>query len=693
MIWVMVQFASTILLAVASGFAAMCAGRVCLAPTTGKMASRLRTSLVLICIGGLVLLAKLAATVQLAATAGWIVVEDKAVAQLPMLLIPAAAVLWCSIPAAKAIRADIRAAAGAPKEPPSPQARLSAAEPLWAFPVCLAYIGALLSVIQQFFIAEWPLPVGKILAVWAVFAAWACLLWIELRNRHRRLANSGVPEQGTRAARLYRKGGAVLAAASVLVIWYVLGAQASRVPDRMSMAGDGHAGGHARHAATAAQPVSVAELTGPRSALPDRYFYLEAQKTMVTLPSGEQREAWTFNGELPGPELRVKEGELVEVALYNRDVDAGVTIHWHGIDVPNAEDGVAGLTQDAVMPEQLHIYRFVADEAGTYWYHSHHQSSRQVQMGLYGVIIVEPDEAPAQPAVDLTVMLHDWQTENGTTVTLGGPDRLRRVKAEPGTPVRLRFVNAGNLPASVYISGVPFRVTAIDGADLHEPGDLTGARLELAAGGRYDVTFVMPETAVGVARRGGPFAQDSGALVLSPADEGLPPDAAADSVFDPASYGTPAAAKFGPDTRYDRHYTLVFDNRLGFYNGKFNFVQTINGRVFPDAPMFMVREGELVKMTLANRGFEDHPMHLHGHHIQVLSRNGKAVTGSPWIADTLNVAPGERYEVAFEADNPGIWMDHCHNLDHAAVGMSAHVAYEGYYSPYEIGGATVNQPE
>jgi Putative multicopper oxidases len=86
-------------------------------------------------------------------------------------------------------------------------------------------------------------------------------------------------------------------------------------------------------------------------------------------------------------------------------------------------------------------------------------------------------------------------------------------------------------------------------------------------------------------------------------------------------------------------------------------------------------------------------MHLHGHHIQVLSRNGKNVTGSPWIADTLNVAPGEWYEVAFEADNPGIWMDHCHNLDHVTAGMSAHVAYEGYYSPFEIGRATVNMPD
>ena len=84
--------------------------------------------------------------------------------------------------------------------------------------------------------------------------------------------------------------------------------------------------------------------------------------------------------------------------------------------------------------------------------------------------------------------------------------------------------------------------------------------------------------------------------------------------------------------------------------------------------MQMVREGDLVKMTFANRSFMDHPMHLHGHHVLVLSRNGEPVSGSPWWADTLNVAPGETYEVAFRADNPGLWMDHCHNLAHGRPG-------------------------
>ena len=86
-------------------------------------------------------------------------------------------------------------------------------------------------------------------------------------------------------------------------------------------------------------------------------------------------------------------------------------------------------------------------------------------------------------------------------------------------------------------------------------------------------------------------------------------------------------------------------------------------------------------------------MHLHGHHMLVLSRTGSRVSGSPWWTDTLNVESDERYEVAFRADNPGIWMDHCHNLGHAAAGLTMHVAYEGVTTPFQIGGAAHNHPE
>ncbi|MEI0739777.1 multicopper oxidase domain-containing protein [Paenibacillus sp. JTLBN-2024] len=114
---------------------------------------------------------------------------------------------------------------------------------------------------------------------------------------------------------------------------------------------------------------------------------------------------------------------------------------------------------------------------------------------------------------------------------------------------------------------------------------------------------------------------------------------------------------------------------MGFYNGKFNYLWTINGEVYPHTPTLVVKEGEKIKTTFINKSLSEHPMHLHGHHMTVLKKNGKSVE-TPWVTDTLNVNPDETYEVAFTADNPGMWMDHCHILDHAAVGMMLHLMYD-----------------
>ena len=120
---------------------------------------------------------------------------------------------------------------------------------------------------------------------------------------------------------------------------------------------------------------------------------------------------------------------------------------------------------------------------------------------------------------------------------------------------------------------------------------------------------------------------------------------------------------------------------------------SINGHLFPDVPMFMVTEGDVVVMEIHNSSDDAHPMHLHGHHAVVLSRDGEPATGSPWWVDSLEVGVGETYEIAFLADNPGIWMDHCHNLPHAAEGLVAHLMYTGVTSSYRVGGDAENQPE
>lgn len=153
------------------------------------------------------------------------------------------------------------------------------------------------------------------------------------------------------------------------------------------------------------------------------------------------------------------------------------------------------------------------------------------------------------------------------------------------------------------------------------------------------------------------------------------------------------ALRARPLTGTDRNFQLEIDRRLGFQHGRVGYYWSVNGQIFPRMPMLMVSEGDLVRVKFVNRTTAHHPMHLHGHHVLVLSRNGEAATGSPWWTDTLNVAPGESYVVAFLADNPGIWLDHCHDLQHAADGFVMHLAYEGVSTPYAVGENTHNRPE
>ncbi|MGY1434608.1 multicopper oxidase family protein [Streptomyces reniochalinae] len=532
-----------------------------------------------------------------------------------------------------------------------------------------------------------------------------------------------------------------------------MAAEHSRLPGRMGGSSHTHAYDTGGGPSAGSGPArDVADLKGDHEGKPDRRFTLTATDRTRHLASGEKVAALAFNGRLPGPELRVRRGELVEVVLVNRDVEGGVTLHWHGVEVPNAEDGVAGVTQDAVGPGRRHVYRFRPARAGTFWYHSHQQSSTAVARGLFGALIVEEPEKPGDAGgagpdvVDRTVVAHAWAVGGATSA--GGPPRggaggdsggaggalsgvngtgaplrtalgddtgPRKEKVPAGTRVRLRLVNADNCPRTYSLAGTPFEVAAIDGNPVHRPTALRGRLLRVAGGGRYDVTFRQPAgpvqlTVVGDANASsashgfegcgedgayGAGRPETASLLLAPGavTPKETPEPVTGPVFDPLHYGTPTRAPFGPSPSFDRDFSLVLGNSFGFFDGRPMVLWTINNAVYPDIPALLVHKGDLVRTTFLNRSLDDHPMHLHGHRMLVLSKDGKKATGSPWWTDTLNVAPGERYEVAFRADNPGLWMDHCHNLDHARDGMVLHLAYDGVTSPYETGSKTGNQPE
>ncbi|MGH3738528.1 MAG: multicopper oxidase domain-containing protein, partial [Micromonosporaceae bacterium] len=151
-------------------------------------------------------------------------------------------------------------------------------------------------------------------------------------------------------------------------------------------------------------------------------------------------------------------------------------------------------------------------------------------------------------------------------------------------------------------------------------------------------------------------------------------------------YGEPAAVPFGAGNA-DRHFTIVLDRGVAMVDGVPAYAQTVNGRGYPSVPDQLVTEGDIVRFTVVNRSLETHPWHLHGHPVLVLSRDGTPPSGSPLWLDTFDVRPGEVWEVAFEATNPGIWMNHCHNLPHAHQGMMLRLRYDGVTTPFAGHGA------
>jgi len=429
--------------------------------------------------------------------------------------------------------------------------------------------------------------------------------------------------------------------------------------------------------------VSIESLTADPRRPADVHVRLVARRERIRIPGGHAVEGCTVNGSSPGPVLRARQGQLVEVEFVNETVSDGATLHWHGLEVPCAADGVAGITQNAVRPGETFAYRFVATHAGTYWYHSHQVSHEQVVEGLLGAIVIEPSaDGPPTTGIDVVATLHLYDGQ----YALNGAAADLRVDAAPGTTARVRVVNTDNGSASVW-SAAPFRVVAVDGREWHEPGDVNDRMVVVPAGGRADIALTVPDSGAVRLHTGGARSVVVGDPAATPERAPQPRE-----VLDLLGYGTPAPLGVDPG-RANRTFDYVIGRSVGFIDGRPGWFWTINGRMYPDVPMFDVARGDVVRMRIRNDSSEVHPMHLHGHHVVVLSRDGHRATGAPWWADTIGVQPGESYEIAFVADNPGIWADHCHNLPHAVDGLIAHLAYDGVTTPFTIDGAHGNQPE
>jgi len=444
-------------------------------------------------------------------------------------------------------------------------------------------------------------------------------------------------------------------------------------------------------------------------------FTLTAQTSNLEVEPGRTLPVWTFNNSVPGPEIRVKQGDKVKITLKN-ELPEPTSIHWHGVPVPISMDGIPGVTQNAVQPGQSFTYEFTANNPGTYWYHSHQDSVNQIDRGLYGSFIVEAKDD--QVNRDYTLMLDEWMSSGSGNSTgnmnmdnMNGMDHsnmsnmnhgnmnmynlltingksgavIDSLPVKQGDKVRLRLINAGYKSHTLHLHGHEWKVTATDGQPVNDPQWLKNSLLTIAPGERYDVEFEANNpgqwyleahgTEPGVKGMKIKIAYDGAAKSTDQPDDALlnlP-------VFDLTRYGQAGKSSFQLDQKFDVEYTM----NLGTESKNGSPIYTINGKTFPNTDPIQVKTSDKVKVRLVNNSASDvHPMHLHGHFFQVLSKNGKPLEGSPIVKDTLNLNPGEEYVVAFAANNPGDWMFHCHDLHHAAAGMATDMNYTDYKSDY-----------
>ena len=427
-------------------------------------------------------------------------------------------------------------------------------------------------------------------------------------------------------------------------------------------------------------------------------------------PAGPETQIWGYNGSVPGPVLRFRQGDTLDIQVRNA-LPQVTTVHWHGVRVPNAMDGVPHVTQHPIPLGGTFDYRYRVEDSGTYWYHPHQSSFEQVPRGLYGMLVVDEQKplpvdreehwvlsdyklADDNSQVEDFGRILDFGTEgrHGNVVTLNGeaagPHRVLAIR--PNERVRLRILNAASARAFLveFAGHAPWIVTH-DGQAV-PPHAIPDGRLLLGAGQRTDIvldgTRSAGEFSVLDHRRGG---------------RELARIAYAGKAVRPRALGRPAPVTLNRHTevnldRATDHY-LVFEGgvkgapAIGKVDGKALKVEEIMERhglawtmnytaqhehAMMHEPMFRMRRGEHVTLKMINNTDFEHPMHLHGHFFRVLALNDVATRHREW-RDTVMLDPRGSCDIALVAENPGEWMFHCHILDHAAGGMMGTVVVEG----------------
>ena len=405
-----------------------------------------------------------------------------------------------------------------------------------------------------------------------------------------------------------------------------------------------------------------------------RAFDLHASAISINLVPGYdfRTEMLGFNGSFPGPEIRASVGQALKINVHN-DLDEGTAVHWHGIRLQNAMDGVPVLTQKIQEPKTIKTYEFTPPDAGTYWYHSHYNSQEQVARGLAGPLIIEEAEHIDLDG-DVTVVLSDWLLDNdGQLVNefnnmhsiahegfMGNYARaiMSTNDVKKHDRIRLRLINAAtNRVFPLKISGATGKIVALDGMALEQPRDF--AEIIIAPAQRVDLILdVKNSVTLDHILRDGLFRLGELQMI------GINDQRKSSPIIALPKSKKPSVEK--PSRVINLR---MMGGAMGRAHGGNNIWSFNNVSDLPDEPWQRFESGEMIKISLENQTSFPHAIHLHGHHFYELHPDGKVGD----FRDTTLIEAGENKDILCRFDNPGNWMLHCHMLSHSIGGMKTWV--------------------
>ncbi len=401
---------------------------------------------------------------------------------------------------------------------------------------------------------------------------------------------------------------------------------------------------------------------------------------------GKKTEVWGYRDgarpgspvSVPGPMLTAKRGDDIIVHFKN-ELPESTTVHWHGLRLPAKMDGSTSV-QSSIPSGGTFDYRFRAEDAGTFWFHPHVRADEQIERGLYAPFVVVEDDG-VEAAADRVFVLDDVKVaasgelskqidaldlmvgRQGNVLLVNGR-RAAAVEVQSGARERWRFVNAANgRYFNLRIPGTSLTVIGTDGGLLPVPR--IAESLLIAPGERYEV-LVSFEGADGTHASLETIHYDRGHAL---------PDEGAKRLLDIVVRGRGAPSMRPlpeplrsvpalPVTAATAVKRLVLEEREARDGPAFS----INGESWPFNKAIMVKQGDLEIVEVSSPPEMDHPFHLHGMFFQVLGPDGLSDTSQGW-KDTINVKRGTTVRLAVRYEPLGMWMFHCHILEHAERGM------------------------